>query len=65
MDIRIDLSIVLVLLIFKLTLYPHLSFGVVLLPLIIGFLFNFTKGFIQGIHKKDSRMQTKNAVTRD
>tara|TARA_Y100000401_G_C8325421_1_gene227917 strand:- start:4515 stop:4685 length:171 start_codon:yes stop_codon:yes gene_type:complete len=54
MDIRIDLSIVLVLLIFKLTLYPHLSFGVVLLPLIIGFLFNFTKGFIQGIKDKQN-----------
>ncbi len=49
MDIRIDLGIVLVLLFFKLTLYPQISFGIVFLPVIVGFLFNFTKGFIQGI----------------
>jgi len=53
MDIRIDLSIVLVLLFFKLSLYPQISFGIVFLPLIIGFLFNFTKGFIQGIKDRN------------
>ena len=55
MDIRIDLSIVLVLLIFKFTLYPHISFGLVFLPLIVGFLFNFSKGFIEGIKDKNKR----------
>ena len=53
MDIRIDLCIVLVLLFFKITLYSEMSFGIVFLPLIVGFLFNFTKGFIKGIKDRN------------
>ena len=48
MNIKVDLSIVLLLLILKFTFFPQLSFGVVFLPLIVGFLFNFTRGFING-----------------
>tara|TARA_R110000824_G_scaffold199025_2_gene383085 strand:+ start:1430 stop:1594 length:165 start_codon:yes stop_codon:yes gene_type:complete len=48
MNIKVDLTIVLLLLILKFTLFPQLSFGIVLLPVIVGFLFNFTMGFING-----------------
>lgn len=48
MNIKVDLSIVLILMILKFTLLPQLSFGVVFLPLVIGFIFNFTLGVING-----------------
>ena len=48
MNIKVDLSIVLILIILKFTYFPQLSFGLVLLPVIVGFLFNFTMGFING-----------------
>ena len=48
MNIKIDLSIVLILIILKFTLLPQLSFGLVFLPLIVGFIFNFMLGFING-----------------
>ncbi len=48
MNIKVDLSIVLILLILKFTYFPQLSFGIVLLPLVVGFFFNFTVGFIDG-----------------
>jgi len=48
MNIKVDLSIVLILIILKFTLAPQISFGIVFLPLVVGFIFNFTLGCING-----------------
>ena len=48
MNIKIDLSIVLLLTILKFTIAPQLPVIVIFLPLMVGFLFNFTCGVIDG-----------------
>ena len=48
MNIKIDLGIVLLLIILKFTVIPQLPIVVVFLPLVVGFLFNFTCGVIDG-----------------
>ena len=48
MNIHVDLSLTLLLIILKFTILPQMSIGIILLPLIIGFGINFTKGFIDG-----------------
>jgi len=48
MNIHVDLSLTLLLIILKFTTLPQMSIGIIFLPLIIGFVFNFTKGFIDG-----------------
>ncbi len=48
MNIHVDLSLTLLLIILKFTILPQMSVGIIFLPLTIGFVFNFTKGFIDG-----------------
>ena len=48
MNIHVDLSLTLLLIILKFTILPQMSIGIIFLALIIGFVFNFTKGFIDG-----------------
>ena len=49
MDVRKDLIFVLILLGLKLFIIKDMSWWLVFAPLIIGFVYNFAKGFINGI----------------
>ena len=60
MDVRKDLFLVLVLLGLKLTILPDMAWWMISIPLIIGFVYNFMKGFINGLmegheDRKDKR----------
>ena len=49
MDVRKDLFLVLVLFGLKLTIFPDMEWWMVAVPLIVGFGYNFIKGFINGM----------------